>query len=112
MDLERYFSLVHPLRISTLIFLLDVEEGGETIFKKEGVGNASRVIRDFRSCSDGFKYKPRAGDAALLYATQPGSVDADPQALHGGCPVTKGEKWVATKWMRNKRMSYDRLSEL
>ena len=24
----------------------------------------------------------------------------DPNSLHGGCPVTKGHKWTATKWMR------------
>lgn len=24
----------------------------------------------------------------------------DPLTLHGGCPVLKGEKWIATKWMR------------
>ena len=26
----------------------------------------------------------------------------DKYALHGGCPVVKGEKWVATKWVRDK----------
>lgn len=26
----------------------------------------------------------------------------DKYALHGGCPVTRGEKWVATKWIRDK----------
>lgn len=25
----------------------------------------------------------------------------DPAALHGGCPVIKGEKWIATKWFRS-----------
>jgi hypothetical protein len=31
--------------------------------------------------------------------------DAAPReqhALHGGCPVSKGTKWVATKWIRDK----------
>ena len=41
------------------------------------------------------------GDAVLFY-----SLDADlkinPRALHGGCPVKKGEKWVATKWIHEK----------
>uniref|UniRef100_A0A453LW12 Prolyl 4-hydroxylase alpha subunit Fe(2+) 2OG dioxygenase domain-containing protein n=1 Tax=Aegilops tauschii subsp. strangulata TaxID=200361 RepID=A0A453LW12_AEGTS len=23
-------------------------------------------------------------------------------SLHGSCPVIKGEKWVATKWIRDK----------
>jgi hypothetical protein len=26
-------------------------------------------------------------------------------ALHGSCPVIKGEKWVATKWIRDKPVS-------
>ena len=24
----------------------------------------------------------------------------DESSLHGGCPVIKGQKWTATKWMR------------
>lgn len=24
-------------------------------------------------------------------------------ALHGGCPVIEGDKWVATKWIRDKQ---------
>jgi hypothetical protein len=27
-------------------------------------------------------------------------------ALHGSCPVIKGEKWVATKWIRDKPVSF------
>jgi hypothetical protein len=47
------------------------------------------------------QYKPRRGDALLFYSLHHnGSVDA--RALHGGCPVIKGEKWVATKWIRDK----------
>ena len=23
-------------------------------------------------------------------------------SLHGSCPVSKGEKWVATKWIRDQ----------
>jgi len=26
-------------------------------------------------------------------------------SLHGSCPVIKGEKWVATKWIRDQ--TYD-----
>jgi len=26
----------------------------------------------------------------------------DPNSIHSGCPVLKGEKWSATKWMRQK----------
>ena len=41
------------------------------------------------------RYRPRQGDAVLFWGTTPGSTDIDPHALHGGCPVTKGEKWVS-----------------
>ena len=27
----------------------------------------------------------------------------DPLTLHGGAPVKQGEKWIATKWMRQHR---------
>jgi len=28
--------------------------------------------------------------------------NTDPNSIHSGCPVLKGEKWSATKWMRQK----------
>lgn len=89
-------------RIATvLLYLSEVEEGGETVFKREGKGNGERVITDWRSCDDGsFMYKPRQGDAVLFWAVDP-SGKIDPHALHGGCPVRKGVKWVATKWIRS-----------
>lgn len=59
----------------------------------------------------GFKYKPRTGDAVLFWATQPNG-DIDEHALHGGCPVKKGEKWVATKWLRSKPVFFDRAAEV
>ncbi|HET8871443.1 MAG TPA: 2-oxoglutarate-dependent dioxygenase, partial [Aquabacterium sp.] len=27
----------------------------------------------------------------------------DTLTLHGGAPVVRGEKWVATKWLRERR---------
>ncbi|CAN6462717.1 unnamed protein product [Victoria cruziana] len=27
---------------------------------------------------------------------------SDPKSVHGGCEVLDGEKWSATKWMRQK----------
>jgi len=47
------------------------------------------------------QYKPRSGDALLFWSIHPNGT-FDKHALHGGCPVTKGEKWVATKWIRDK----------
>lgn len=40
-----------------------------------------------------------AGDALLFYSLNP-DASMDPYSLHGGCPVIKGAKWSATKWMR------------
>jgi len=90
-------------RVATvLIYLSEPEEGGETVFKREGLDGADRLITDWRNCDDGsFTYKPRRGDAVLFW-----SVDLDGEinqrALHGGCPVKKGTKWAMTKWLRSK----------
>ena len=70
-------------RISTLIlYLNEVEDGGETIFPDIHLS----VI-------------PRKGSA--LYFSYLNSLNqTDPLTLHGGAPVKSGEKWIATKWMR------------
>lgn len=72
-------------RVSTLIMYLDdVEEGGETIFPRID-----------------FSYVPRKGQALYFeYAAADGSLD--PLSLHGGAPVVRGEKWILTKWMRER----------
>lgn len=59
-------------------------------------------MSDWRSCDDGsFKYQPRQGDAVLFWGVTP-DLEIDQHALHGGCPVKKGEKWAMTKWIRSK----------
>nr|CAB3464884.1 unnamed protein product [Digitaria exilis] len=45
------------------------------------------------------KVKPRKGDALLFFNLKPDGA-TDSVSLHGGCPVIKGEKWSATKWIR------------
>jgi len=72
-------------RVSTLIMYLDdVEAGGETIFPRID-----------------FSYVPRKGQALYFeYTAADGSLD--PLSLHGGAPVAKGEKWIVTKWMRER----------
>jgi prolyl 4-hydroxylase len=73
-------------RVSTLIaYLNDVEAGGETIFPNAG-----------------WTVFPRRGSAVYFeYCNSRGQVD--PRSLHAGCPVLRGEKWIATKWMRERR---------
>ncbi|PKI41232.1 hypothetical protein CRG98_038344 [Punica granatum] len=55
---------------------------------------------DFRKCT-GLKVKPRRGDGLLFYSLLPNGT-IDPTSLHGSCPVIRGEKWVATKWLRDQ----------
>jgi len=73
-------------RVSTLVmYLNDVEEGGETIFPDIGLS-----------------VTPRKGSA--VYFEYCNSLNQlDPLSLHGGTPVVRGEKWIATKWMRQSR---------
>ncbi len=73
-------------RVSTLVmYLNDVGAGGETVFPAL---NLSVV--------------PKKGSAVYFeYCNSLGQVD--PQTLHGGAPVSAGEKWIATKWMRQRR---------
>ncbi|WP_338759057.1 2OG-Fe(II) oxygenase [Massilia sp. METH4] len=70
-------------RVATLIvYLNDVEEAGDTIFPKLGLS----IV-------------PRKGSAVYFeYANDDGQLDE--ASLHGGAPVLRGEKWVATKWVR------------
>ncbi|OMO63329.1 Oxoglutarate/iron-dependent dioxygenase [Corchorus olitorius] len=86
---------------SFLLYLSDVEEGGETMFPFE---NDSRVKGyDYRQCV-GLKVKPRKGDGLLFYSLLlNGTIDRT--SLHGSCPVIKGEKWVATKWIRDQEQN-------
>lgn len=70
-------------RVATVIlFLHDTEKGGETIFPRVNI-----------------TVPPKKGDAVLFYNLKPDN-ELEPLSLHGGAPVIKGEKWIATKWIR------------
>lgn len=70
-------------RVGTLlIYLNDVPSGGQTIFPKLGLS-----------------ISPKKGAAVFFqYTNSKGQVD--PMSLHSSSPVLTGEKWVATKWIR------------
>lgn len=70
-------------RVATLImYLNEPEQGGATVFP-----------------SARFKVLPKRGNAVFFSypRAHPSSL-----TLHGGDPVTAGEKWIATKWLRER----------
>ncbi|KAF9619673.1 hypothetical protein IFM89_007994 [Coptis chinensis] len=89
---------------SFLLYLSDVEEGGETKFPYENGSNMD-INYDFQECI-GLKVKPRQGDGLLFYSLFPNGT-IDQTSLHGSCPVITGEKWVATKWIRDQDQDQD-----
>jgi len=68
-----------------LMYVNDVEAGGSTVFP-----------------SIGLELLPRRGSAVYFaYTSESGETDA--RTLHGGSPLKAGEKWIANKWLRQRR---------
>ena len=74
-------------RICTLVlYLNDVEEGGETYFPKLN-----------------FSVFPKKG-MAVYFEYFYNDPMLNELTLHGGAPVVQGEKWIATQWVRRQKM--------
>lgn len=74
-------------RISTLVlYLNDVEDGGQTVFPKLNLS-----VYPKKGMAVYFEY---------FYSDQ----ELNESTLHAGIPVIKGEKWIATQWMRKQRI--------
>lgn len=70
---------------TTLLYLNDVAEGGETVFPKLKIS-----------------VRPKPGRVLAFSNTLPGQTERHPHAVHAGLPVTKGEKWVLSLWWRER----------
>ena len=73
-------------RVATLIMYLNQpEKGGATDFPDLGL-----------------RVEPRRGQAVFFNYALP---DLASRTLHGGAPVLAGEKWIATKWLRQREFN-------
>src|SRR5690606_23493426 len=72
--------------ITFLVYLNDDYEGGETAFPKLGIEHKGRA-------GEGFYFVNVADDGAPDLAT-----------LHAGRPPRRGEKWVVSQFIRNRRV--------
>lgn len=74
-------------RLATVIvYLTDVEEGGETLFPTIGL-----------------KIRPQRGTALLFWNRMPDGT-LDPDVLHSSAPVIRGQKWSISRWIRERSM--------
>jgi prolyl 4-hydroxylase len=74
-------------KLTVLIYLNEDFTDGETYFPKLNI-----------------KLKAAPGDAVVFHPLAE-NTQCHPHALHAGSPVTSGEKWIATIWFRERKLS-------
>lgn len=76
-------------RVATaLVFLNDGYDGGETCFERLGIS-----------------FRGHPGDAIIFRNVAPDGT-ADPMTQHAGLPVTRGTKYIASRWIRARRFVF------
>ncbi|GAA4009658.1 2OG-Fe(II) oxygenase [Sphingomonas humi] len=70
--------------LTMLVYLNEDYEGGATSFPKSGLS-----------------YRGKTGDA-LLFRNALGDGRPDPASLHAGAPVTRGTKYLASRWIHQR----------
>ncbi|MDZ4691246.1 2OG-Fe(II) oxygenase [Terricaulis sp.] len=81
---QRELASVGQRVATVLIYLNDDYEGGETHFPRLN-----------------FRYRGATGDA-LIFWNLSATGQLERQSLHAGVPVVAGEKWILSKWIRER----------
>lgn len=97
----------HTLLLTMMIYLTDVEEGGDTFFPRAHLPRDGRepplseIPADVMTAplpDDWLRVRPRRGDMLVWSSCTPDGGD-DRMSLHGSRPVLSGTKWTATNFV-------------
>jgi len=73
--------------VTAIAYLSDVIKGGETNFP-----NVEKIV------------SPERGKIVVFHLCKKGTLEPNPNALHGGMPVLEGEKWAFNLWFRHEEL--------
>jgi prolyl 4-hydroxylase len=73
--------------VTAIAYLSDVIKGGETSFP-----NLEKIV------------SPERGKIVVFHLCKKGTLEPNPDALHGGMPVLEGEKWAFNLWFRHEEL--------